>query len=457
MAISQEMIMNVVAYLHQSSSTKKIQKLQDEHHQRQMETHQQLIDEFRAFRTATGATAPTPMQGMTVMTPQGMHTLQPMMALTPVSAATPAIVTDAPAPTPTEDAQKPYSNYAPDMDVSIGCVPCTRSHLITISEALQDGDSGAAREEMAALLEYDLTPEKLERTPERDREVLNQYADEINGLKQQLDGPYPKLTVAAASLSESLRFAREDGLDHPEVEERFVKTEGIINNLERVTFSPQNLQQMSPEQAARVRATLPQLRKLRQDLVNQTVSVEDLEKVSARLSEIDRQLNPPLTGQQLQAVQSQATDLNQRFRKDVVAAHKAQPASVVQPATPAQVPVLTTSVEGGEAPVNKRQKKKQAKKDAPAEMRNGESVIKIYEKTCKVDGIRPCEIKQGIGFAMDISEDEKVPLTPKLQHILDTGETTESDTRAALEEWRYTVPSSRRDEADDLIAIVFPD
>ncbi len=215
---------------------------------------------------------------------------------------------------------EPYSRYAPDMDVSVGCVPCTRAHLATISGAMQQGDVAAAREEITALLEYDLTPEKLAATPEQDRAVLAKYADRMKGMNSALQGPAPELTVASASLKEALRFAREDGLSHPEVQLRVQRTEEAINGLERAKLAPERMAQLSPEQQQAAKGALPELRRARQDLLNHTQTVDDLEAVTARIAVLDQTLNPAPDGATVQQLAQEAQKLNTEFRGDILTA-----------------------------------------------------------------------------------------------------------------------------------------
>ena len=217
-----------------------------------------------------------------------------------------------------------YSQYAPDMDVSIGCIPCTRAHLATIAAALKEAEGGhqdqvaAAREEIVALRLYDLTPDKLAATPERERVVLAKYEAQLSGLQSQLAGPAPEATVASASLKEALRFAREDGVKHPEVQIRMEETEKAINALERVSLSPERLGKLDPAQAKKARESLPELRRARQDLINHVKTAEDLEQVTARIAIIDQTLNPPPDAAEIKRISQEAQALNKEFRKDVL-------------------------------------------------------------------------------------------------------------------------------------------
>lgn len=226
--------------------------------------------------------------------------------------------------TPTYN-EKPYSAYLSEYgqqseeDVSVGCVPCTRAHLSTVAAALRQGDTHAAQEEITALLEYDLTPEKLAKTPPEDRAVLEKYAGELQALQGNLQAPAPELVSATASLKEAMRFARAgDDIYHPEVQVRVSHAEDAVNALERVTLSPENVARMSPEQVQTVQEVLPELRKARQDLINHVQTPRDLEVVTGRIAEISRRLNPPPEPGKVQAVAQQANQLNSSFRKDII-------------------------------------------------------------------------------------------------------------------------------------------
>ncbi|UUZ95230.1 hypothetical protein LJK87_12490 [Paenibacillus sp. P25] len=216
--------------------------------------------------------------------------------------------------------EKPYSQYAPDMHVSVGCIPCTRAHLSALSVALKAGDVQTAREEIAALMEYDLTPEKLDATPENDRKVLAKYAEEITSIQKKLAEPVPELTSIAASLKEAMRFARADGIFHPEVQLRLERSEEHVNGLERIRFAPENLLRLEPKMREEIKQILPEIREARHKLLNGIVTPDDLEWVAARFAEISRKVNGETDPHLLTTVQAEAADLNSRFRKDVLQA-----------------------------------------------------------------------------------------------------------------------------------------
>ncbi len=85
-----------------------------------------------------------------------------------------------------------------------------------------------------------------------------------------------------------------------------------------------------------------------------------------------------------------------------------------------------------------------------------EAEYDIKDTKCKIDDHRPCELASAVAFARGISQDYNTPIPPKLQAILDTGKVTENQVRAALSEWKYTLPKNGQREAEYLIAAAFP-
>lgn len=91
------------------------------------------------------------------------------------------------------------------------------------------------------------------------------------------------LIAAAGALSEALRFARDDGIAHPEVQKRIALAEQEIVMNERIDLAPESIAQSPPEEQEIGRELLPKLRQLRQEL-GQITSVEQLEKLAADTS-----------------------------------------------------------------------------------------------------------------------------------------------------------------------------
>jgi hypothetical protein len=218
-----------------------------------------------------------------------------------------------------EQAKLPVAAAKP-LPVSVGCIPCTQRHLSVISTALQDGDVELAREEMAALLNYDLTPEKLAATPETDRKVLEKYAKRIEELNKALSPPVPEIVSAAGSVHESIRFAREDGVDHPEVVKRLVDASDNVNAVESIRLSPTRLHELPEDEQEKVRSLLPKLRDTRQKLLNDIRTPVDLEFVGADLSSISAMINGEPDETTVARAAAHAKELNQSFRADLIRA-----------------------------------------------------------------------------------------------------------------------------------------
>lgn len=92
------------------------------------------------------------------------------------------------------------------------------------------------------------------------------------------------LTVSGA-LSESLRFARSDGVEHPEVQRRLMLANEELNIMERIDASPEALAQSSEKDQQVMREFLPQIRELRHHLgeVNDVATLEVAAEEAANL------------------------------------------------------------------------------------------------------------------------------------------------------------------------------
>jgi hypothetical protein len=103
-----------------------------------------------------------------------------------------------------------------------------------------------------------------------------------------LDCSRAHLSAASGSLSEALRFAREGGIEHPEVQRRINLAEDEITIMERIDLAPDALEN-SPEPERHVAEEfLPHIRKLRQDL-GQISNVDKLQQSAAEASEISKE------------------------------------------------------------------------------------------------------------------------------------------------------------------------
>jgi hypothetical protein len=63
-----------------------------------------------------------------------------------------------------------------------------------------------------------------------------------------LSGVIEQVTVISGDLKEALRFAREDGLSHPEVVRRVAHAQEVADTLERFTLRPEVLATLAPDQ-----------------------------------------------------------------------------------------------------------------------------------------------------------------------------------------------------------------
>lgn len=110
------------------------------------------------------------------------------------------------------------------------------------------------------------------------------------------------LSTVSGSLTEALRFARSDGVRHPEVQRRIMLAEDELNIMERIDLAPDALAQASPEEAKVAREYLPKIRKLRQQIGNIS-SNNDLEQVASDASVLGQEFR-------LRHLQVRGVDLN---------------------------------------------------------------------------------------------------------------------------------------------------
>jgi hypothetical protein len=87
-------------------------------------------------------------------------------------------------------------------------------------------------------------------------------------------------STVAGALTEAMRFARKEGIWHPEVQGRLSIAEDEFNIMERIDASPEALARAEPWKADLVRRFLPIARDLR-TRINAVDSVEKLEEVAA--------------------------------------------------------------------------------------------------------------------------------------------------------------------------------
>lgn len=106
------------------------------------------------------------------------------------------------------------------------------------------------------------------------------------------------LQKVAGLLEESLRFARSDGLGHPEVLRRVDLAERELGNMEVIDFHPSVLVTLPPKEKELAELALARGRELRHGLDGLRASspVEELEKVAALASQVADEYRARLWG-----------------------------------------------------------------------------------------------------------------------------------------------------------------
>jgi len=110
------------------------------------------------------------------------------------------------------------------------------------------------------------------------------------------------LSTVSGALSESLRFARESGIQNPEVQRRVMLSEDEMNIMERIDLAPDALANSPEQERTLAEEYLPRIRELRQRLGNIS-SVEQLEQTAADASFLSQEFR-------LRHLQLQGVDLN---------------------------------------------------------------------------------------------------------------------------------------------------
>lgn len=181
-----------------------------------------------------------------------VHALQAALAANGRGAMAPATGAPAEQPAPRSPEQ-----------VATSCLACARAHLRAVQVAL----------EKAA--EADGHP------PVRSPEAV--------ALRN-------RLVDLSARLKEAARFAREDGMHHPEVTRRLERLADEVVVLERFEASPEVTTALPPAERQAIEQVLPGLRRLRQQLSEGLQRPEDLIFAAAEAGRLGRQLyaNPYL-------------------------------------------------------------------------------------------------------------------------------------------------------------------
>lgn len=110
------------------------------------------------------------------------------------------------------------------------------------------------------------------------------------------------LSTVSGALGEAIRFAREEGIEHPEVQRRLNLAEDEINIMERIDLSPDALSRAEPREKQVAEEYLPKIRRLRQQ-IGEVTSFPKLEEVAADASLLGQEFR-------LRHLQLRGVDLN---------------------------------------------------------------------------------------------------------------------------------------------------
>ena len=91
------------------------------------------------------------------------------------------------------------------------------------------------------------------------------------------------LATVSGALGEALRFARSDGIGHPEAQRRLALAEEEVAIMERIDLAPEALVALPPEEKSLAEEVLVRGRGLRQEL-GEVKDLETLERVAASAS-----------------------------------------------------------------------------------------------------------------------------------------------------------------------------
>jgi len=108
------------------------------------------------------------------------------------------------------------------------------------------------------------------------------------------------MSTVSAALNESLRFAREHGLAHEEVQRRIAMAEDELNIAERIDLAPDKLTELPEQEREAARDTLARMRSLRQQLP-ELKTVEELENLASDATKLRLELRLRTLPKEIQA------------------------------------------------------------------------------------------------------------------------------------------------------------
>jgi hypothetical protein len=145
-----------------------------------------------------------------------------------------------------------------------------------------------------------------------------------------MDQVIDRLVVAGQQVDEALRFAREDGVAHPEAAKRLARAQEVVTGIERETMRPEVLVSLSPGERAWAETILPELRRARQALHSAPgggpATIDSITTAAADLGRIQTQLRvaralgwrpPDSASASASASASSASDSYSRYAPDM--------------------------------------------------------------------------------------------------------------------------------------------
>lgn len=220
-------------------------------------------------------------------------------------------------------------SYAQEIEnLSVACVPCTRSHVSTMAMAAEEGarlaaggDERGARGLFARVLAeavimeaLDWSADKMARARPDDRAAITEIMPRVRDLLGRTPAAPRHVVLAWASIDEALRFARSPRAtpaDRQEVLRRVRLTEDCMNYAERMILAPDGLETilrgLPASQHAEARLAGPTMREARHRLVSSQYDLPSLEFIAAKLQQATVALTPPLDA-------AKAASLAQEYR-----------------------------------------------------------------------------------------------------------------------------------------------
>ena len=124
-------------------------------------------------------------------------------------------------------------------------------------------------------------------------------------------------STASSMLEESLRFAREDSVNNPEVIKRISAAEDELNAFERIDGASENVVKLPPKERELMLQMLAASREMRHKLKD-IKDVPSLESTSVQVKEIKNQFRSKVFGMQLEKLPKKTRDVIKKTAQELV-------------------------------------------------------------------------------------------------------------------------------------------